>query len=209
MTLADFDLQFTQTLIGVDEAGRGPLAGPVVAAACHIPPALYGHPALLQINDSKKLTPAARAKIHAQLTALPIICCLGFASAAEVDEVNILKATFLAMRRALAKFNNQDIFVLVDGNHKIPQIHHKQQAVVDGDAKSLCIAAASILAKVARDNYMQTAHKLHPHYGFDGHKGYGTAQHVAAVKLHGACKEHRKTFEPVATICCGLFGGKV
>jgi len=205
MTLVDFDLQFKEILVGVDEAGRGPLAGPVVAAACHIPPALYGHEILLQIDDSKKLAPAKRARLYQELTKLPIIWCLGYACSAEVDEINILQATFLAMRRALAKFNNQNIFVLVDGNHKIPKIRHPQQAVIDGDAKSLSVAAASILAKVARDNYMHAAHNLYPHYGCDGHKGYGTAQHIAAVKLHGACKEHRKTFEPVATICGGLF----
>ena len=206
MTLAEFDLQFRQnTLVGVDEAGRGPLAGPVVAAACHIPPSLYAHTVLQGVNDSKKLTPAKRAKIYNELTRLPVIWCLGFACAAEIDRINILQATFLAMRRALAKFNNQNIYALVDGNHKIPQITHAQQAVVDGDAKSLSIAAASILAKVARDNYMQVVHARHPQYGFDGHKGYGTARHIDAIKQHGPCAEHRKTFEPTATICCGLF----
>ena len=211
MNLADFDrdLQLSAgpaaLIVGVDEAGRGPLAGPVTAAACHIPPALYAHPALQAVNDSKKLTPAKRAKIHAELTKLPIIWCLGFASAAEIDRVNILQATFLAMRRALAKFNNQNIFALIDGNHKIPQIPQPQRAVVDGDAKSLSIAAASILAKVARDNYMQTLHARQPQYGFDGHKGYGTQSHIDAIKLHGPCAEHRKTYAPVAEICFGLF----
>ena len=194
-------------IVGVDEAGRGPLAGPVVAAACHIPPALYKHEILLQIDDSKKLTPAKRQLIFNAIIKMPVIWQLGFASAAEIDRLNILQATFLAMRRALKKFEKQNILTLVDGNHKIPATAHEQRAVVDGDAKSLSIAAASILAKVARDNYMRAAHSLYPHYGFDGHKGYGTAKHIDAVKLHGACKEHRKTFEPVATICCGLFGG--
>ncbi|MDR0734562.1 MAG: ribonuclease HII [Elusimicrobiota bacterium] len=211
MTLADFDRDAQRAaggaafIVGVDEAGRGPLAGPVCAAACHIPPALYGHAALQAVNDSKKLTPLRRAKIYAELINLPIICCVGYASAAEVDRVNILQATFLAMSRALAKFNGQNIFALVDGNHKIPQIGRAQRAVVGGDAKSLCVAAASILAKVSRDNYMQTAHALYPHYGFEGHKGYGTQAHIEAVRKHGPCREHRRTFEPVATICGGLF----
>ncbi|MDR1123245.1 MAG: ribonuclease HII [Elusimicrobiota bacterium] len=214
LTLADFDRDArlaaggAAIIVGVDEAGRGPLAGPVCAAACHIPPTLYEHAALRAVNDSKKLTPAKRDKIYAELIKLPIIWCLGYASAAEIDRINILQATFLAMRRALAKFNNQDIFALVDGNHKIPQIRHAQRAVIGGDAKSLCIAAASILAKVSRDNYMCAAHALHPHYGFEGHKGYGTQAHMDAVMQHGPCREHRRTFEPVATICCGLFGGR-
>ena len=211
MNLADFDrnLQLTADaalIVGVDEAGRGPLAGPVTAAACHIPPALYAHHALQAVNDSKKIPHAKRAKIYNELTKLPIIWCVGFASAEEIDSINILQATFLAMRRALAKFNNKNILALVDGNHKIPQIPHPQRAVVDGDAKSLSIAAASILAKVSRDNYMEIVHARHPQYGFDGHKGYGTQAHIDAIKQHGPCAEHRKTYEPVATICFGLFG---
>jgi ribonuclease HII len=212
MTLADFDRDAllaagdAALIVGVDEAGRGPLAGPVCAAACYIPPALYGHAALRAVNDSKKLTPAKRSAIYAELTKLPIIWCLGYASAYEIDRVNILQATFLAMRRALVKFNNRNIFALVDGNHKIPQIRHAQRAVVGGDGKSLCVAAASILAKVSRDNYMRAAHALYPHYGFEGHKGYGTRRHIEAVLRCGPCREHRRTFEPVATICCGLFG---
>ncbi|MDR1684708.1 MAG: ribonuclease HII, partial [Elusimicrobiota bacterium] len=157
LTLFDQNTQLrhpNRLLVGVDEAGRGPLAGPVTACACHIPPALYGHPVMAQINDSKKITPAKRKKIAAELKMLPITYCLGFASSAEIDAVNILQATFLAMRRALKKFEAKPVFALIDGNKTVPAINCPQQAVIGGDASSLAVAAASILAKVARDDFM-------------------------------------------------------
>ena len=123
---------------------------------------------------------------------------MGFASAQEIDRYNILQATFLAMRRASQKFYGlHGAVALVDGNHTIAQFPLKQQAVIDGDAKSLNIAAASIVAKVLRDRYMDILDKLYPNYGFAGHKGYGTPKHIAAIKKYGPCKEHRKTFAPI------------
>jgi ribonuclease HII len=112
------------------------------------------------------------------------------------------------MSRALAKFDGQNIFALVDGNREISDIKHKQKTIVGGDALSLSIAAASILAKVSRDNYMETVNKIFPQYGFCEHKGYGTKQHIEAIKTYGICSEHRKTFEPVSSICGGLFPAK-
>ena len=213
MTLTEFDQNISAqhpalSLVGVDEAGRGPLAGPVVAAACYIPPELYNNPALLEINDSKKLTPLKRQKLFKAIQNLPIIYCTGFTTAEEIDRINILQATFAAMRRALAKFENKNIIALVDGNHKIPNLQHTQQAIIDGDALSLSIAAASIIAKVTRDNFMEIIDKQYPVYSFCSHKGYGTKQHIEALKKYGPCKEHRKTFEPVASLCFSLFGAE-
>lgn len=213
MTLAEFDQNFytkypNLQLVGVDEAGRGPLAGPVVAAACFIPKDLYQHPVLKEINDSKKLTPAKRQKLFKALNELPVIYCTGFATPQEIDRINILQATFTAMRRALAKFENKQILAIVDGNHKIPDLKHTQQEVIDGDALSLSIAAASVIAKVTRDNFMEIIDKQYPLYSFCSHKGYGTKQHIEAIQKYGPCKEHRKTFEPVASMCYGLFGGE-
>lgn len=213
MTLTEFDKNISAqnpslTLVGVDEAGRGPLAGPVVAAACYIPPQLYTHQVIAQINDSKKLTPLKRQKIFNILQTLPIVYCTGFATGEEIDRINILQATFSAMRRALAKFEDKQIIALIDGNHTIPALKHSQKAIIDGDALSLSIAAASIIAKVTRDNFMEVIDKQYPVYCFASHKGYGTKQHIEALKKYGPCKEHRKTFEPVSSLCCGLFGGE-
>ena len=210
MNLIEFDSDFLQSypcgkLVGVDEAGRGPLAGPVTAAACYIPPELYTHPLMAQINDSKKLTPKKREKIFDELITLPVLWRTGYASAAEIDKLNILQATFLAMRRALAFFDNDNIFVFVDGNRSIPFIHHQQQTVVDGDAKSLCIAAASIIAKVSRDRFMNIIDSVYPMYDFAGHKGYGTKSHIASIRQYGPCRQHRMTFEPLLSLYGGLF----
>jgi Ribonuclease HII len=211
MPLIDFDLQMQQKhpqvkLIGVDEAGRGPLAGPICAAACYIPQDLYSHPLMQQINDSKKLTASKREKIFEELIKLPIIYCTGFASSKQIDKLNILQATFFAMRHALTKFNGQDIFVLVDGNRFISNLKSSQQPIVKGDGTSLCVAAASIIAKVSRDRFMDIVAKKYPEYNFEGHKGYGTQSHIEAIKKYGPCPEHRKTFEPIASLYGGLFG---
>ena len=210
MNLTKFDLDFLENnpfgkLVGVDEAGRGPLAGPVTAAACYIPPQLYSHPLMAQINDSKKLTPKKREKIFNELITLPVLWRTGYATAAEIDKLNILQATFLAMRRALAFFENNNIFIFVDGNKTIPFVHHPQQAVIDGDAKSLCIATASIIAKVSRDKFMNIIDSIHPMYDFAGHKGYGTKSHIASIREHGPCRQHRMTFEPLLSLYGGLF----
>ena len=211
MALIDFDLKMQQQhlgkkLIGVDEAGRGPLAGPVCAAACYIEPSLYSHPLTKQINDSKKLSSKKREEIFKELITLPIIYCTGFASSEQIDKINILQATFFAMRHALTKFAGQDIFVLVDGNRYISNLKAPQQPIVKGDGTSLCIAAASIIAKVSRDRFMDIVAQKYPQYNFDEHKGYGTQSHIEAIKKYGPCPQHRKTFEPIASLYGGLFG---
>ncbi len=186
----------TPTLIGIDEAGRGPLAGPVVACACFIPSNLYQY--FEDVNDSKKLTPKKRDDIFERVNRLGVLYGVGFSSAQEIDRLNILQATFLAMRRAARKFYAlPNPFALVDGPHPITDFPLRQRPVVDGDAKSLNIAAASIVAKVLRDRYMDVIDKLYPQYGFAAHKGYGTPKHLAAVNAHGPCREHRKTFSPI------------
>ena len=188
----------TSFLLGIDEAGRGPLAGPVVAAACFIPPSLAT--LFEDVNDSKKLTEKER------LTNSGILYGIGFASAAEIDRLNILQATFLAMRRAAYKFLNMPGAVaLIDGPHPAAGLTLKQCPVVDGDAKSLSIAAASIIAKVTRDRYMNLLDSLYPGYGFAGHKGYGTAKHLKALTELGPCQEHRRSFGPVARLLTPLF----
>lgn len=189
----------TNFLIGVDEVGRGPLAGPVVACACYIPPSFA---ALFQdVNDSKKLTERKREEIFERLTHADILYATGFATAAEIDRLNILQATFLAMRRAAQKFTNiPGAVALIDGPHPAAGLSIRQKPVVDGDAKSLVIAAASIIAKVTRDRYMTTLDTLYPGYGFAGHKGYGTAKHMAALRELGPCQEHRRSFAPVRNL---------
>ena len=185
-----------QHLVGIDEAGRGPLAGPVVACACYIPPEIAAQ--FEQVNDSKKLSAKKRDALFELLTASDILYGIGFASAEEIDKFNILQATFLAMRRAAQKLTHlENALALIDGPHKCAGLSLKQIPVVDGDAKSLCVAAASIIAKVTRDRYLDILDKLYPPYGFAAHKGYGTAVHMRALKAYGPCKEHRKTFAPV------------
>lgn len=200
-TLFDFDKRQAMTLetgflLGIDEAGRGPLAGPVVACACYIPPS---RAMLFQdVNDSKKLTERKRDELFKRLIKSDILYGVGFASAAEIDRLNILQATFLAMRRAAQKFVNiPGAVALIDGPYPAAGLTIKQNPVIDGDAKSLVIAAASIIAKVTRDRYMATLDKLYPGYEFAGHKGYGTAKHMQALRELGPCKEHRRTFAPV------------
>ena len=186
----------TPVLLGIDEAGRGPLAGPVVACACFVAPEQCQY--FEDVNDSKKLTAKKREEILARMNQLGVLYGVGFASAAEIDKLNILQATFLAMRRAAQKFYAlPKAFALVDGPHAIKDFPLLQQPVIDGDAKSLNIAAASIVAKVLRDRYMDTLDTLYPGYGFASHKGYGTAKHLAAVRELGPCPEHRKTFAPI------------
>lgn len=202
--LLDFDKQQTfrtgaQMLVGVDEAGRGPLAGPVVACACFIPPCICSE--FADVNDSKKLTPKKREEICQRMERLGILFNVGFASAREIDQLNILQATFLAMRRAARRFHNMGgIIALVDGPLAVKDLPLRQQPIVDGDAKSLHIAAASIIAKVHRDRYMDIIDKLYPGYGFAGHKGYGTQKHLEALKKLGPCPEHRRTFAPVRNL---------
>lgn len=189
----------TSFLIGVDEAGRGPLAGPVVACACYIPSSRAG--LFQEVNDSKKLTERKREELFERLTQTDVLYATGFASAEEIDKLNILQATFLAMRRAAQKFLTMPGAVaLIDGPHPVAGLTLRQKPVIDGDAKSLVIAAASIIAKVTRDRYMATLDTLYPGYGFSGHKGYGTAKHMQALRELGPCKEHRRSFAPVRNL---------
>jgi ribonuclease HII len=185
---------------GVDEAGRGPLAGPVVAAAVMLPLewVMNGMPRKLRgVNDSKQLSPEEREALYHQLTSHPEV---HYASAEVdvpmIDQINILQATHRAMNQALACFDPPPEHALVDGLH-VKTLNFPQTAIVEGDALSYSIAAASIIAKVTRDRLMVQFHSLYPGYGFASHKGYCTPEHLAALKAHGPCPIHRLTFAPV------------
>lgn len=190
--LKKFDESFGKIVLGVDEAGRGPLAGPVVASAIIIK---NDFDEISEINDSKKLSEKKREKLYEAIISNCIVG-VGIASEMEIDEINILNATFLAMRRAIDKVKeiaNFDI-VLVDGNHKIREFSGEQECVIKGDSKSLAIAAASIVAKVTRDKMMCEIAKEFPEYNFEKHKGYGTKAHRKVLIEIGPCKYHRKSF---------------
>ena len=174
---------------GIDEAGRGPLAGPVVAAAVILPKDIF----LPFLNDSKKVTEKRRDVLFDQIKQEAIAYGIGIASNALIDEINILQATYEAMREAISKLSKTPDILLVDAVH-IPDINIKQVGIVKGDAKSVNIAAASILAKVTRDRLMLEYDKIYPEYGFASNKGYGTAKHIEALKVYGACDIHRRTF---------------
>lgn len=176
---------------GIDEAGRGPLAGPVVAACVVLPKRASSK--LKGLTDSKQLKPAQRDHYYDRLFEVAVAIGVGEASCEEIDGVNILQATFLAMRRAMDQLERVE-HVLVDGNRPIPKIHCPQQAIVKGDGLSLSIAAASVIAKVTRDRAMEALHAEYPVYGFDQHKGYGTKAHYAAIAEHGLTPHHRLTF---------------
>jgi ribonuclease HII len=200
----EFELPLWQAgltrVAGVDEAGRGPLAGPVVAAAAILPSrwAEMGLPAeLAGLNDSKQLTEAQREKYFAFLTrCAEIEFAIAQVEAGVIDEINILQATHRAMNDALAKLNPLPPHALVDGR-PVKTLRVPQTAIVKGDARSFSIAAASVLAKVTRDRQMLEYHVRFPEYGFDEHKGYGTAKHLAAIAKHGACAIHRRSFAPL------------
>lgn len=179
-------------MAGVDEAGRGPLAGPVVAAAVILDDR---HP-IEGLADSKKLSARRRAFLYDEIRAKALCCSVAQASVQEIDQLNILQATLLAMRRAVLGLRLAPKLVLVDGN-RLPVLEMRAEAIVKGDATVPAISAASILAKVSRDSWCAAYHQQFPQYGFDQHKGYGTAEHMAALRLHGPCPEHRKTFRPV------------
>ena len=193
MTLHEFDLSKGEIVIGVDEAGRGPLAGNVVAAAAILKK--YSND-LDEINDSKKLTEKKREKLF-DVIMESFYIGVGEATPEEIDEINILNATFLAMRRALENLKKQcstDYLVLVDGNFKIREYEGEQEFVIKGDAKSLSIAAASIIAKVTRDREMIEEGKKYPEYKFEKHKGYGTKLHKEKLLELGILPIHRKSF---------------
>ena len=179
-------------IAGVDEAGRGPLAGPVVAAAV----ILDELAPIKGLRDSKALGARTRERLFDEIRAKALCCSIAQASAAEIDALNILQATLLAMRRAVEGLRLRPHEVLVDGN-RLPALAMPAQAIVKGDAKVQAIAAASILAKVQRDRLCLALHAQYPHYGFDGHKGYPTPAHLAALRAYGACPQHRRSFGPV------------
>ena len=191
-SLREFDETYEGTVLGVDEAGRGPLAGAVVAGAVIIPEYFSE---LDEINDSKKLTEKKREKLF-EIIMEKCIVGIGISDEKEIDEVNILNATFYAMRKAISQVTEKAEFdvVLVDGNHKIKGYMGKQEEVIKGDAKSLSIAAASIVAKVTRDRMMLEVAKEFPEYNFAKHKGYGTKLHREILLEKGPCKYHRKSF---------------
>ena len=178
---------------GVDEAGRGPLAGPVVAAAV----ILDELQPIVGLNDSKKLSAKRREKLYDEIFAKALCCSIAEASVQEIDQLNILQATMLAMRRAVDGLRLKPARVLVDGN-RIPVLDVRAEAIVQGDAKVPAISAASILAKVHRDRLCAQLHTHYPVYGFDRHKGYGTAEHLQALQAHGPTPWHRMSFAPVA-----------
>ena len=182
-------------LCGVDEAGRGPLAGPVMAAAVMLDP----ERPIDGLRDSKKLSAAARERLADAIREHAAAWCVAEASVAEIDRLNILHATMLAMQRAVAGLGRAPDEVMVDGN-RCPDWSWRSQAVVKGDDTIAAIAAASILAKTARDQYMCRLHDAYPAYGFAKHMGYGTAAHLAALKAHGACPQHRRSFAPVKRV---------
>ena len=187
-------------MAGVDEVGRGPLAGPVVAAAV----ILDERRRIRGLNDSKLLSPEERQRLDLEIRRKAICCAVAEASVEEIDRLNILRAALLAMRRAVEALPEQPSIVLVDGNQR-PDLAMPLRTVVGGDAKVRAIAAASIIAKVHRDRLLMALHDEHPQYGFDGHKGYSTPEHLAALREHGACRHHRRSFAPVRDAIDRLF----
>jgi ribonuclease HII len=180
---------------GVDEAGRGPLAGPVVAAAV----ILDDLQPIKGLADSKVLSASRREKLFDEIRAKALCCSIAEASVEEIDRLNILQATLLAMRRAVEGLRLKPVKVLVDGN-RLPVLDVLAEAIVKGDATVPSISAASILAKVQRDRWCAELDAQYPQYGFARHKGYGTAEHLAALLAHGACPQHRRTFRPVTEV---------
>ncbi|HQS01422.1 MULTISPECIES: ribonuclease HII [unclassified Polaromonas] len=180
---------------GVDEAGRGPLAGPVVAAAV----ILDDLQPIKGLADSKVLTARRREQLYEEILAKALCCSIAEASVEEIDRLNILQATMLAMKRAVEGLRLKPVKVQVDGN-RLPVLSMLAEAIVKGDALVPAISAASILAKVHRDRWCEQFHLEYPQYGFAGHKGYGTAEHLAALREHGACPQHRRSFSPVAEV---------
>ena len=180
---------------GVDEAGRGPLAGPVVAAAV----ILDARQPIAGLADSTKLTALRREKLFDEILAKALCCSIAEASVEEIERLNILQATMLAMQRAVEGLRLKPGHVLVDGN-RLPTLGMTSEAIVKGDATVPAISAASILAKVTRDRWCAQVDVDYPQYGFAGHKGYGTAAHLQALQDHGACPLHRKTFAPVTAV---------
>ncbi len=184
------------TVAGVDEAGRGPLAGPVVAAAVVLAPGDWCE----GLDDSKKLTAEKRDELYARVLIEARAFAWGVVGPRAIDRLNIRRASLEAMRRAVTRLSLPPSLVLVDGDSEVPGLVCEQQTVIGGDARMLSIAAASVLAKVVRDRIMERLDRVYPVYGFARHKGYGTADHLAAIERHGPCPLHRYSFAPVRTL---------
>jgi len=189
-------------ICGVDEAGRGPLVGSVVAGAVVLDP----NQPIIGLRDSKKLSPARREQLYAEIMQKARAWGIGQASPSEIDTLNILQATMLAMRRAIEALSERlgewPSKALIDGNH-CPILPIASEAIIKGDAKEPAISAASIIAKVTRDQQMQVLHTQYPQYGFNQHMGYPTEAHMQALKQYGPCEEHRRTFAPVRDLISG------
>ena len=187
-------------LVGVDEAGRGPLAGPVVVAAVVLPEVPSAE--LAGARDSKTMTPKSRERLFKIVHSQALAVSVAWAHPRDIERDNILKATLLAMgraaRRAAAKSGSSPLLVLIDGPRRALGLELPQEPVVDGDAKSLCVSAASVIAKVVRDRWMERLERRRPGYGFSKHKGYGTKAHLDALDKLGPCDAHRRTYAPVA-----------
>lgn len=182
-------------IAGVDEAGRGPLAGPVVAAAVILNP----DDPIAGLDDSKKLTAKRRATLEAEIHARALLVGVGQASVEEIDAINILQATFLAMTRAVEALGQEPAHILVDGN-RLPKWRYRAEPVVGGDGLHACISAASIIAKETRDRIMKAAALDYPHYGWERNMGYGSAAHMQALREHGPTPLHRRSFAPVSQL---------
>ena len=193
-------LSTSAVIVGVDEVGRGPLAGPVTAAAVFVDRQKITLDLLTKIDDSKKISQKKHATISKQIESIAIIG-IGWASSGEIDQLNILEATMLAMQRAISSLRKQIIsdpdYILIDGN-KVPRLDFPSKAIVRGDEKSLSIAAASIVAKNKRDAFMSSLAKLYPGYGWEKNAGYGTREHLAAIEREGITVHHRRSFKPIA-----------
>ena len=193
-------LSTSAVIVGVDEVGRGPLAGPVTAAAVFVDRQKITLDLLTKIDDSKKISQKKHATISKQIESIAIIG-IGWASSGEIDQLNILEATMLAMQRAISSLRKQIIsdpdYILIDGN-KVPRLDFPSKAIVRGDEKSLSIAAASIVAKNKRDAFMTSLSKLYPGYGWEKNAGYGTGEHLAAIEREGITVHHRRSFKPIA-----------
>ena len=192
----------TVWICGVDEAGRGPLVGSVVAGAVVLDP----NQPIIGLRDSKKLSPARREQLYAEIMQKARAWGIGQASPSEIDTLNILQATMLAMRRAIEALSERlgewPSKALIDGN-RCPILPIASEAIIKGDAKEPAISAASIIAKVTRDQQMQALHTQYPQYGFNQHMGYSTEVHMQALKQYGPCEEHRRTFAPVRDLISG------
>lgn len=186
-------------LAGVDEAGRGPLAGPVFAAAVILDP----QQPIADLNDSKKLSAKRREALAIQIKERALAWSIASASTAEIDELNILQATYLAMQRACLQLSTAPELILIDGGGVPAGLNAPARAVIKGDAQVLAIAAASILAKTARDAACMALDKQYPQYGFAQHKGYGTKMHQERLQEHGPCPEHRRSFAPIKRLLMG------